>query len=88
MYLLHSVSSFLYVELNNCKFDIQNLLTVIKLLKEENDNLKELINQNYFKSNYINEVEFRNENLIKESNNNHEIMRNFKSEDLEKNVYF
>ena len=61
---------------------------MIKLLKEENDNLKELINQNYFKSNYINEVEFRNENLIKESNNNHEIMRNFKSEDLEKNVYF
>ena len=54
---------------------------MIKLLKEENDNLKELINQNYFKSNYINEVEFRNENLIKESNNNHEQKNNVRFHD-------
>jgi len=78
----------LFIELSNCKFELQNQEMIISCLKKEKERLKEIINQISANNHENYEVRLKNENLIKQLNDNKNIEYDqlIKLEDLTQEV--
>ncbi len=78
----------MFIELSNCKFELQNQEMIISCLKKEKERLKEIINQISANNHENYEVRLKNENLIKQLNDNKNIEYDqlIKLEDLTQEV--